>query len=232
MNEKQMRNTVKCESIRTMGIKLFLFITLFFASLTVNAGNVDINKRVTLKVENESIKNIFHKIENQADVHFMYESSQVNTNQKLSLRLNNVTLEQALDKICGVALRYEILSNNIVIKKNQKVANSDQNKITVSGTVFGGDDNMPLPGVGIKDKTSEATATTDFDGTFKMEINASEATLIFSYVGYVTQEVKVNGTQNITVKLGADVKQLQEVIVMGYGSVKKMRFLELLVPFL
>ena len=152
MNEKQMRYA----SIRTIGTKLFLFMTLFFAALTVKAGNVDINKRVTLKVDNESIKNIFQKIENQVDVHFMYESSQVNANQKLSLKLNNVTLEQALDKICGNVLRYEIVSNNIVIKKNQKVASADQNKIIVSGTVFGGDDNMPLPGVGIKDKGSDA----------------------------------------------------------------------------
>lgn len=217
MNEKQMRYA----SIRTIGTKLFLFMTLFFAALTVKAGNVDINKRVTLKVDNESIKNIFQKIENQVDVHFMYESSQVNANQKLSLKLSNVTLEQALDKICGNVLRYEIVSNNIVIKKNQKVTSSDQNKITVSGTVFGGDDNMPLPGVGIKDKGSDATTATDFDGTFKLEVNASEATLVFSYVGYITQEVKVTSSQNITVKLAADVKQLQEVVVMGYGSVKK-----------
>jgi len=218
MNEKQMRYAVKCQSIRTIGKNIFLFMALFFAALTVKAGNVDINKRVTLKVENESIKNIFQKIENQVDVHFMYESSQVNTNQKLSLKLNNVTLEQALDKICGIALRYEIVSNNIVIKKNQK---ADQNKITISGTVFGGDDNMPLPGVGIRDKGSNATAATDFDGTFKMEINAPEAVLEFSYVGYVTQEVKVNKSETITVKLAADMKQLQEVVVMGYGSVKK-----------
>lgn len=112
-------------------------------------------------------------------MHFMYESSQVNANQKLSLKLNNVTLEQALDKICGNVLRYEIVSNNIVIKKNQKVASADQNKITVSGTVFGGDDNMPLPGVGIKDKGSDAATATDFDGTFKLEVSASEATLVF-----------------------------------------------------
>lgn len=217
-----MRYTVKYQSIKkTIQSKVLLFIALFFAALTVNAGNVDINKRVTLKVENESIKNIFQKIEKQADVHFMYESSQVNANQKLSLKLNNVTLEQALDKICGNVLRYEILSNNIVIKKNQKVAALDQNKIIISGTVFGGDDNMPLPGVGIKDKNSDAVATTDFDGTFKMEINAPEATLLFSYVGYVTQEVRVTKSETITVKLAADMKQLQEVVVMGYGSVKK-----------
>ncbi|OMQ08270.1 SusC/RagA family TonB-linked outer membrane protein [[Flexibacter] sp. ATCC 35103] len=224
MNQKQMRYVINCQSIKKMVLtKALLFAALFFIGFTMNAASVNIGKRVTLKVDNESIKNVFQKIEKQADVHFMYETNQVNTNQKISLKLNNVTLEQALDKICSnFFLKYEILSNNIVIKKNQKVADSGQGKISLSGTVFGGDDGMPLPGVGIKDKDSDATATTDFDGTFKMEINSSNAVLVFSYVGYVTQEVKVTSSdKNISVKLLADMKQLQEVVVMGYGSVKK-----------
>ncbi|TDW44586.1 TonB-linked SusC/RagA family outer membrane protein [Flavobacterium sp. 270] len=204
--------------------QLILFTALFFIGLTANAATIDFSKRITLKVENENIKNILQKIENQVDVHFMYEANQINTNQKISLKLNNVTLEQALDQICSsFFLKYEIISNNIVIKKNLKIG---QNKITVSGTVFGGDDGMPLPGVGIKDKGSDANATTDFDGTFTMEINSSEATLVFSYVGYVTQEMKITQSQkNLSIKLAADVKQLQEVVVMGYGSVKKSEVL-------
>jgi TonB-linked SusC/RagA family outer membrane protein len=224
MNQKQMRYVVNCQSIKkSILTKALFFVALFFIGSAMKAASVNIGKRVTLKVENESIKAVFQKIEKQADVHFMYETNQVNTSQKISLKLNNVTLEQALDKICSnFFLKYEIVSNNIVIKKNQKVADAGQGKISISGTVFGGDDGMPLPGVGIKDKDSDATATTDFDGTFKMEINSSQAVLVFSYVGYVTQEVKVTSSdKNISVKLLADMKQLQEVVVMGYGSVKK-----------
>ncbi|MNQ04797.1 TonB dependent receptor [compost metagenome] len=224
MTKKQMRYVVNCQSIKkSVMTKVLLFVTLFFIGLTAKAASVDIGKRVTLKVENESIRNVFQKIEKQIDVHFMYETNQVNTNQKISLKLNNVTLEQALDKICSnFFLKYEIVSNNIVIKKSQKVSNADQNKISISGTVYGGNDGMPLPGVGIKDKGSDAATTTDFDGTFKIEINAAEAILVFSYVGYVDQEVKVTqADKNITIKLVADMKQLQEVVVMGYGSVKK-----------
>lgn len=224
MNQKQMRYVRSSQNMtRSVLTKALIFTALFFIGLTVKARSVDIGKRVTLKVENESIKSVFQKIEKQADVHFMYETNQVNTSQKISLKLSNVTLEQALDKICSnFFLKYEIVSNNIVIKKNQKVADAGQAKISISGTVFGGDDGMPLPGVGIKDKDSDVTATTDFDGTFKMEINSSEAVLVFSYVGYITQEVKVTSSdKNISVKLLADMKQLQEVVVMGYGSVKK-----------
>jgi hypothetical protein len=228
MTEKQMRDTAAFQkNKKALSPKLLFLAAFLFIGLTLKAANVDINKRVTLKVENEGIKNIFQEIEKQADVHFMYESSQINSNQKISLKLNNVTLEQALDKVCSsFLLKYEIVKDNIVIRKNQKLANADQNKITISGTVFGGDDGMPLPGVGIKDKTSNAATATDFDGTFKLEINSSEATLIFSYVGYVTQEIKVTKSEtNLNIKLAADMKQLQEVVVMGYGSVKKSEVL-------
>lgn len=228
MTEKQMRDTATFQKIKKALSPKLLFLAAFLSiGLSLKAANVDINKRVTLKVENEGIKNIFQEIEKQADVHFMYESSQINSNQKISLKLNNVTLEQALDKVCSsFLLKYEIVKDNIVIRKNQKVASTDQNKITISGTVFGGDDGMPLPGVGIKDKTSNAATATDFDGTFKLEINASEATLMFSYVGYVTQEIKITKSEtNLSIKLAADMKQLQEVVVMGYGSVKKSEVL-------
>jgi TonB-linked SusC/RagA family outer membrane protein len=228
MTEKQMRDTATFQKIKKTLSPKWLFLAAFLSiGLSLKAANVDINKRVTLKVENEGIKNIFQEIEKQADVHFMYESSQINSNQKISLKLNNVTLEQALDKVCSsFLLKYEIVKDNIVIRKNQKLANADQNKITISGTVFGGDDGMPLPGVGIKDKTSNAATATDFDGTFKLEINAAEATLMFSYVGYVTQEIKITKSEtNLSIKLAADMKQLQEVVVMGYGSVKKSEVL-------
>ena len=223
-----MRDTATFQKIKKTLSPKWLFLVAFLSlGLSLKAANVDINKRVTLKVENEGIKNIFQEIEKQADVHFMYESSQINSNQKISLKLNNVTLEQALDKVCSsFLLKYEIVKDNIVIRKNQKLASADQNKITISGTVFGGDDGMPLPGVGIKDKTSNAATATDFDGTFKLEINAAEATLMFSYVGYVTQEIKITKSEtNLSIKLAADMKQLQEVVVMGYGSVKKSEVL-------
>ncbi|WP_244307290.1 SusC/RagA family TonB-linked outer membrane protein [Flavobacterium fluviatile] len=201
-----------------------LFLALFYLGLTANAATFDTTKRVTLKVNNESIKNVFQKIENQVDVHFMYETNQLNTDQKISLQLSNVTLKQALTKICNsFFLRYEIVnSKNIIIKKNLKLGAIEQSKIKISGTVYADDDGMPLPGVGIKVKDSDVTATTDFDGTFSLVITSSEATLLFSYVGYTTQEVNVSESQKvINVRLMADMKQLQEVVVMGYGSVKK-----------
>ncbi|WP_026707118.1 TonB-dependent receptor [Flavobacterium frigidarium] len=225
MNEKQMRYAKNHQGIKKSVLaKLILFVGLFFIGITTKAATIDGNNRVTLKVENESIKNIFQRIENQVDVHFMYETNQINTNQKISLQLNDVTLEQALNKICSnLFLRYEIVnSNNIIIKKSSKVGAIDLEKIIITGVVYGDDDGMPLPGVGIKVKGANVSTVTDFDGSFSLTVNADEATLLFSYIGYITQEVPVNELNKVlSVRLVADMKQLNEVVVMGYGSVKK-----------
>ncbi|HLU84509.1 MAG TPA: carboxypeptidase-like regulatory domain-containing protein, partial [Vicingaceae bacterium] len=86
----------------------------------------------------------------------------------------------------------------------------------VSGVVS--DQNGPLPGVSvIVDGTSNGAAT-DFDGRYTLSNVASNATLVISYVGYVTQRVAVNGQTTINITLSEDLQALDEVVVVGYGA--------------
>ena len=92
--------------------------------------------------------------------------------------------------------------------------------IAVKGTVTSASDNGSLPGINIVVKNTLTGTSTDADGKF--EINApSNGTLVFSGIGYVTQEVAVNGRATIDIKLAADTKQLEEVVVVGYGTQKR-----------
>ncbi|SFU66638.1 TonB-linked outer membrane protein, SusC/RagA family [Pustulibacterium marinum] len=95
-----------------------------------------------------------------------------------------------------------------------------QDKITVTGAITGAEDGMLLPGVSVMEKgTSNGTAT-DFDGNYTLSV-APDAVLVFSYIGFVTKEVSVNGQTAIDVVLTSDTQQLDEVIVVGYGTQKK-----------
>ncbi|WP_353722046.1 SusC/RagA family TonB-linked outer membrane protein [Dyadobacter sp. 676] len=92
--------------------------------------------------------------------------------------------------------------------------------IAVKGTVTSATDNGSVPGVNIVVKNTLTGTSTDADG--KYEINApSNGILVFSGIGYVTQEVAVNGRATIDIKLAADTKQLEEVVVVGYGTQKR-----------
>ena len=89
-------------------------------------------------------------------------------------------------------------------------------QMTVSGTVS--DANGPVPGVNVIVKGTTNGAQTDFDGNYTLNNVANDATLTFSYIGYATQEVAVNGQSTVNVTLSEDVEALSEVVVIGYGT--------------
>ena len=90
---------------------------------------------------------------------------------------------------------------------------------TVKGTVTD-QDNMPMPGVSIVEKNTTNGIETDFDGNFVLKVSKN-AILIFRYLGYKTQEVVIGDKDKITVVMKSDVSQLDEIVVIGYGSVKR-----------
>ncbi len=93
--------------------------------------------------------------------------------------------------------------------------------VLVSGTVTGADTNEPLPGVSVVVKGTNQGTTTDAAGTFQLMVPGANSVLVFSFVGYLSQETVVGNRQQINISLEADVKALSEVVVVGYGTVKK-----------
>ena len=91
---------------------------------------------------------------------------------------------------------------------------------TISGKVSDADNGELLPGVSVVVKGTTKGAATNFDGEYKIEVEANQ-TLIFSYIGYVAQEIVVGSSNVIDVKLAQSIENLQEVMVIGYGTVKK-----------
>ncbi|MCE7040771.1 TonB-dependent receptor [Dyadobacter sp. CY312] len=98
--------------------------------------------------------------------------------------------------------------------------NRSKSVFDVSGKVTG-DNGEELPGVSVLLKGTTTGATSDVNGVFKLTIPTGNETLVFSYVGYLTQEIQVANRSVIDVKLAADTKALEEVVVVGYGTMKK-----------
>lgn len=96
----------------------------------------------------------------------------------------------------------------------------DQNK-TITGKVIGADDNMGIPGVNVLVKGTNVGAVTDFDGNYSINVPSSSSTLVFSYIGFVTQEIIVGNQSIINVTMASDVAALDEVVVVGFGTQKK-----------
>ncbi|WP_234736731.1 SusC/RagA family TonB-linked outer membrane protein [Tellurirhabdus bombi] len=93
--------------------------------------------------------------------------------------------------------------------------------VTITGKVTAKEDNEPLPGVNVSvDGTTTGTVTAA-DGTYQLNVPRTKATLVFSSIGYISDRIPLNGQTQLNVSLAADVKSLSEVVVVGYGTVKK-----------
>ncbi|APG61047.1 SusC/RagA family TonB-linked outer membrane protein [Christiangramia salexigens] len=99
----------------------------------------------------------------------------------------------------------------------------ENQQLKVQGVVSSAGDNMPIPGVSVKVKGTGEGTVTDFDGNYSLTVNDENAVLIFSYVGFKTQEVAVNGRSEINISLEDEIAQLDELVVVGYTSQKQRK---------
>ncbi|MEQ9439238.1 MAG: SusC/RagA family TonB-linked outer membrane protein [Cyclobacteriaceae bacterium] len=94
-------------------------------------------------------------------------------------------------------------------------------EMQVSGTVTSADENMSLPGVNVIIQGTNTGTVTDIEGAYSLEVPSAESVLVFSFVGYISQEVAVGNQNTIDISLSGDEAQLDEVVVIGYGTQKK-----------
>jgi TonB-linked SusC/RagA family outer membrane protein len=94
-------------------------------------------------------------------------------------------------------------------------------QIKVTGTVVGAKDNVSIPGVSVLEKGTTNGTVTDVDGKFTLTVQSTKAVLVFSFIGYLVEEKAINGQSVVNVSLKEDIKQIEDVVVVGYGTVKK-----------
>jgi TonB-dependent starch-binding outer membrane protein SusC len=137
--------------------------------------------------------------------------------QKLLLTLKIVTVLV----FCVLALPAYSLATEKPSGSGSPGAVADQQQIKVTGTITDASNNQPLPGVNVIVKGTVTGAISDASGKFTVTVNNPNATLAFSFIGYVSKEVPLDGKSTISVALEAEISQLAEVVVTGYGTAKK-----------
>lgn len=110
----------------------------------------------------------------------------------------------------------------LIIEGKNRIHASQEQAVVVTGKVVSADDNESLPGVNIAIKGTNSGTVTDVNGDYSLEVPSRESVLVFSFVGFVNHEVKVNDQSRINVSLEPDMTALQEVVVVGYGTQEKV----------
>jgi TonB-linked SusC/RagA family outer membrane protein len=199
-------------------------LTIFFG-LNISAATKAQDVKVDLNLKNVSLKQVLEKIQNQSQLNFIYNNEVVNDHQKVSIDVSNENLELVLDKVLEeLDLSYRLVSNNIIIYSHPNQANNAQGiqeTVMVKGVVsdFKGE---PLPGVNVYDKENPSKGViTGVDGSYSIELSGTNTTLSFSFIGFETQEVSVIGRNVVNITLMEEIRKLDDVVVVGYGTQKK-----------
>jgi len=123
---------------------------------------------------------------------------------------------------CGLALPAYSLTAEKPSGSNTPVTVADQQQIKVSGTIIEASTILAMPGVNVLVKGTSVGAIADATGNFTINVTDPNATLVFSFIGYVTQEIALGGKTTLNVALVEEVSRLSEVVVTGYGTQKKV----------
>lgn len=206
---------------------VFLFCALSFALGSKEGFSQDAKIRIE-KDREISIEKIFKLINKQTDYKFVYRHDFLKDTPKFNLKRGvfktSVLLEQCLSSI---HFTYEFTTNNtILVKKIKKELKKETQikaktaSIQITGLVTD-ESGEPLLGASILEKGTSNGVSTDFDGKFSISVADKNAILVISYVGYTSKEVPVLDQPQITIVLKEDAAKLDEIVIVGYGSVNK-----------
>jgi len=217
----------KERTLNSLRIFSILIITFLFTGIgsAFAAKQASQSKGITITVENKTIKEVFSEIEKKTQYIFIYNDKVIDARKRVSIKAQNESINQVLSKLlAGTGASYKITDRQIIIvnsKEEKKLDGSNETSAptTVSGVVTD-ESYQPLAGVTVFVKGSSTGTVTDLDGKFSMKSVQPNAIIVFSYVGYKSQEFFA-GKDLLKVAMQDDTKLIDELVVIGYGAVKK-----------
>ncbi|WP_413999064.1 TonB-dependent receptor [Flavobacterium sp. W1B] len=207
----------------------FTLLFLFTSLLQVNASSSYGQKnRVTMDVNGVALTNVFQIIEDQTDFHFFYNRNELNVNQKIDLNVEKKQLVDVLGKLFNnTNISYQILGNQIVLKKVEKNKSENVSSAVDQKQVQGvvtDKVGIPLVGVSVTIEGTKYGASTDFDGKFKLNADATGRILLFSHLGFQSRRIAYAGESSMKIVLQEELNELEEVVLVGYGKQKRTEF--------
>lgn len=198
-------------------LALFLFVGTTYATESYSQ-----NTRVTVIVNQASTIHVLSEIEKQTEYLFVYDTKDINLNQLVNIHAKNRPVSEILDEMFkGTDIRYAMEGKNIMLMKhsNKNTHDIEQQMKVLKGTVTDAK-GEPIIGANIKVEGTNIGTITNMDGQFTLNV-PENAILQISYIGFISQNIKVGTNKSITVQLQEDSQSLEEVVVVGYGTMKK-----------
>ncbi|WP_242696375.1 TonB-dependent receptor [Longitalea luteola] len=214
---------------------LVLFLNTYAYFNSAEAQGI-LDKIVSLSVEKGQLKDVFNVLQHQTGARFVYSSKTIEAGRKVSIKASQKKLGEVLEELLSpFGITFKLVKDRIILYRTSSMTLAEPPGIDVltvkveaaalqeiRGQVTD-DKGTPLPGVSIIVKGTSTGTNTDAEGNFTINVPDGNTILVFSSVGFKTQEVDVAGKTTITIALSAGGNgQLGEIVVVGYGTQKKV----------
>ncbi|MFH0759528.1 MAG: TonB-dependent receptor [Bacteroidota bacterium] len=210
-----------------MKISVFLLFTGFMFIYAESSYSQE--TRLSMHMNEKTVGEVLLNIEQQSEYYFLYSNKLIDVNRRVTLQVKNKPIEQVLDQLfAGTDVRHVVIDRQIILspaqimeQKSDKEKLQLQDQIRITGIVT--DQNgEPLPGVNITIKGTQKGTISDVSGKFEVFVENQDDILEYSYIGFLTQEIAVGTNITINVQLEEDIHGIEEVVIVGYGTQKKI----------
>lgn len=203
---------------------MLLILFLWGTSIVSIAQEMKKNT-VTINVKNESVEKVLKRINKETNLNFFYDPAILSKASSVTLNVKDMPLQKVLNMLSvQTGLNFQRINNTISVNWETNSKQPIQSpKENITGTIKDNNGD-PVIGASIQVKNTGIGTITDYNGQFSLSNVPENGILIISYIGYDTEEIPVNKKKNQQIVMKENTKQLEEIVVVAYGTAKKSSF--------
>lgn len=217
---------------RLLFIMKLTILLIFSGLMTVSASIYSQSTKLTIELNHISILDLFKQIEAQSEFVFIYKNEVIDHNKRVDVKADALMVDQILDEVFkDLGLKYEIIKKQIIVTPEHKIPSAqpqkglleeqqEPQKKNLNGKVTDSK-GQPIPGTSVLIKGTMISTICDFDGHFILQVPPDAQALSFSFIGMKSQEILIGHKTDFLIVMEEDNVGIEEVVVVGYGSVKK-----------
>ncbi len=228
MKKDRINSFLHSRNVKKLLLTMKLIIVLLVVGLMqVSATVYSQATKFNLSVDNKQIAEVLKEIEESSNFRFFYIREQVNVERRVSVKVNNATVEQILDELfTDEGINYRVMEDYLILLSPENISADNakmlQQQKSITGKVTD-ETGQPLPGVTVFVKGTTKGTVTNADGNYSISSLPDDAVLVFSFIGMKTLEITVGEQTNIDITMEVDISNVDEVIVTGYQTISKER---------
>ena len=179
--------------------------------------------KISLDLKDCTIEQVLDKIEQESEFYFLFNQKLIDVTRMVDIKAENEPIKDILDDILnGSDIKYAVYDRQIILTNKQESGILDElQQLIVTGKVTDAITKSPLTGVNVVVSGTTIGAITDINGNYSITLSNHNGSIEFSFIGYVKMVIPVEGRRSIDAQMAETVLELDEIVVVGYGTVKK-----------